>query len=68
MRIERLDSRFADAVDECWNFKYEGSREMIREQLELGLGFAAYIMGHDRPVAWTLVARKVRFNSYRSAQ
>ena len=59
MRIEKLDPCFADAVDEFWDFKYDGSREMIRAQLELGLGFAAYVKGREQPVAWTLVARKV---------
>ena len=59
MRIERLDPCFADAVDDFWDFKYDGSRDMIRAQLELGLGLAAYVEGNEKPVAWTLVARKV---------
>ena len=59
MRIEQLDPCFADAVDDFWDFKYDGSRDMIRAQLELGLGLAAYVDGSEKPVAWTLVARKV---------
>ena len=59
VRIRRLDPCYADAVDEFWDFKYDGSLEMIRAQLELGLGFAAYVEGREEPVAWTLVARKV---------
>ena len=59
VRVRRLDPSYADAVDEFWDFKYDGSLEMIRAQLELGLGFAAYVEGREEPVAWTLVARKV---------
>ena len=59
VRVRRLDPCYADAVDEFWDFKYDGSLEMIRAQLELGLGFAAYVEGREEPVAWTLVARKV---------
>ena len=61
VKIERLEPSFADAVDEFWDFKYDGSREMIRAQLELGLGFAAHVEGREKPVAWTLVARNVTY-------
>ena len=59
VRVRRLDPSYADAADEFWDYKYDGSLEMIRAQLELGLGFAAYVEGREEPVAWTLVARKV---------
>ena len=61
VRIERLDPSFAGVVDELWDYKYDGSREMIRDQLNLGLGLAAYVEGREKPVAWTLVARKLHF-------
>ena len=43
MDVGCLGPEWASAVDANWKYRYEGSYKMIREQLELGLGFGAFI-------------------------
>ena len=44
-------------VNNLWEWKYEGSEQMIREQIESGLGMGVYREADESLMGWAILLR-----------